>query len=48
MFSLFLIWETLPTDDLTSVGLDIKFALIFGNAYIYESNHITCLAIHSE
>lgn len=49
MCSLFLLQETLCKDDPTfSVGLDIKFVWIFGNDYIYGSNHINCLANLSE
>ena len=48
MLLLFLIREPLHKDDPTFIALDVKFALIFGNDYIYGSNHINCLANHSE
>lgn len=39
--------ESLPKDAPPSIGIDVEFALTFGNDYIYESNHINCLANHS-
>ena len=48
MSLLFLIREPLYKDDPTFIVLDVKFALIFGNDYIYGSNHINCSANHSE
>ena len=45
---LFLIREPLHKDDPTFIVLDVKFAIIFGNDYIYGSNHINCLANPSE
>lgn len=48
MLLLFLIREPLHKDDPTFIVLDVKFAIIFGIDYIYGSNHINCLADHSE
>lgn len=40
-----LLQEPLHKDDPTFIVLDVKFAIIFGNDYIYGSNHINCLLI---